>query len=236
MMKIKHILLCSLFIALMGASYPFSWLFSHPNKEQFGSHVWLEKEFEILHSQASNLDEKVLRLGLTAYVKARKRGYDSKQLLTVIDYSKPSAEKRLWVFDIKNGRKLLNTWVSHGKNTGDSSGNAKFFSNSNGSLKSSIGVFVTAEPYVGGHGLSLRMKGLEKGINDHAYDRNIVFHGASYVSGSVIRQVGHVGRSWGCPAVSTDTIKSLVNIIKDNTVVFAYYPDRNWLNNSSFLV
>jgi hypothetical protein len=233
MMKIKHILLCSVLIGIMGASWPSSWLFSHQNKEQFGSRSWTEKEVQIIHAQASNLDEKVLRLSLTAYVKARNRGYDSKQLLTVIDYSKPSTEKRLWVFDIKNGKKLINTWVSHGKNSGLV--NANSFSNSNGSLKSSIGVFVTAEPYVGGHGISLRMKGLEKGINDHAYDRNIVFHGASYVNGSFFRS-GRVGRSWGCPAVSTDTIKSLVNIIKDNTVVFAYYPDRNWLNNSSFLV
>jgi hypothetical protein len=232
MKNIKHVLLCSVLLALMGSSWPLSWMFSHPNPENFGSKAWVEKEFQIIHSQANNLDSNVLRLSLTAYVRARNRGYDSKQLLTIIDYSLPSTEKRLWVFDIKNGKKLLNTWVSHGKNSGAI--NANTFSNSNGSLKSSIGVFVTAEPYVGGHGVSLRMKGLEKGINDNAYDRNIVFHGASYVSGNFIR--GHVGRSWGCPAVSTDTIKSLVNTIKDNTVVIAYYPDRNWLKNSSFLV
>ncbi len=233
MMKIKHILAIIVLLGLVGASFPFDWLFPHPNPETLGTKAWLDKEFQILHSQASSLDSDILRLSLKAYVRARKQGYDAKQLLTIIDYSKPSSEKRLWVFDIKRGRTLLHTWVSHGKNSGTVSANS--FSNSNGSLKSSIGVFVTDEPYVGGHGISLRMRGLEKGFNDNAYSRNIVFHGASYVNGSLARQLGHIGRSWGCPAVSTDTIKSLVDTIKENTVVFAYYPDKNWLRNSRFV-
>jgi hypothetical protein len=234
MTKFKHILLCAILLGLIGASWPFGWLFSRPNPETFGTKVWMDKEFQIIHSQAGNIDEKVLRLSLKAYVRARNQGYDSKQLLTVIDYSKPSTDKRLWVFDIKRGKVLLNTWVSHGKNSGDNV-RANSFSNSNGSLKSSIGVFVTDAPYVGGHGISLRMKGLEKGINDNAYSRNIVFHGAEYVNGSIAKHLGRIGRSWGCPAVSKDTIKSLVDTIKENTVVFAYYPDKNWLNNSRFL-
>jgi hypothetical protein len=234
MMKYKYFLAILLTFGLVGASWPFDWLFPHPNPESLGTKAWLDKEFLILHSQASNLDEQILRLSLKAYVRARQQGYDRKQLLTVIDYSRPSSEKRLWVFDVKRGRIVLNTWVSHGKNSGSADANS--FSNSNGSLKSSLGVFVTDEPYVGSHGIALRMKGLEKGINDHAYSRNIVFHGASYVNGSIARSLGHIGRSWGCPAVSTDTIKSLVDTIKENTVVFAYYPDRNWLRNSRFLV
>jgi L,D-transpeptidase catalytic domain len=231
--KYKRILFCAIFLSLISASWPFSWLFSHPNPEVFGTRSWIKKEFDIIHSLAPNLDAKVLNLSLTAYVRARQEGYDTKQLLTIIDYSKPSSEKRLWVFDIKKGRVLLNTWVSHGKNSGYASSNS--FSNSNGSLKSSIGVFVTDKPYYGGHGISLRMKGLERGVNDNAYDRNIVFHGAAYVSGSAARSRGQVGRSWGCPAVSMDTIKSLVDTIKENTVVFAYYPDRNWLRNSKYV-
>lgn len=230
----KDIIFISLFLVLIGgASWPFNWLITHPNGENFGSYAWIEREFQILHSQATKLDEKVLRLSLTAYIKARKQGYDQKQLLTVIDYSKPSNEKRLWVFDIKRGKLVLNTLVSHGKNSGAT--NANSFSNNAGSLKSSIGVFVTEQPYIGGHGISLRMKGLEKGFNDHAYDRNIVFHGADYVNNNSAKYLGHVGRSWGCPAVSTDTIKSLVDTIKENTLVFAYYPDRNWLKNSTYL-
>lgn len=229
----KYFLAGVLLLGIIGASWPFNWLVSHPNFEKMGSMAWLEKEFQIIHTQAQGLDEKVLRLSLMAYMKARTQGYDQKQLLTIIDYSKPSSEKRLWVFDLKKGRLLLNTWVSHGKNSGNAS--ASSFSNSNGSLKSSIGVFVTDKPYVGGHGISLRMRGLEKGFNDNAYDRNIVFHGASYVNSTSAKYLGRIGRSWGCPAVSTDTIKSLVDTIKENTLVFAYYPDKNWLRNSRYL-
>jgi len=225
---IKRTLFCIILLGLISASWPFSWLFSHPNPEAFGTKSWLNKEYEILHAAAPTLDDKVLRLSLTAYMRARKQGYDSKQLLTVIDYSKPSTDKRLWVFDVKKGKVTLHTWVSHGKNSGNVQANS--FSNTNGSLKSSIGVFVTDEPYMGGNGLSLRMTGLEKGVNDNAYRRNIVFHGAPYIGNN------RTGRSWGCPAVKTDTIKSLVDTIKGNTVVFAYYPDRNWLRNSRFLV
>ena len=234
MMKIKHILGFLVLFGLIGASWPFDWLIPHPNYEAFGTKSWIDKEYSILHSAAPNLNPKVLRYSLTAYVRVQNQGFSRKQLLTVIDYSMPSKEKRLWVFDLNKGRTVLNTWVSHGKNTGDNA-NAYSFSNSNGSLKSSLGVFVTGEKYIGGKGIALRMRGLEKGINDHAYSRNIVFHGAPYVNGSTARSLGKVGRSWGCPAVSTDTIKSLVDTIKENTVVFAYYPDQNWLRNSRYL-
>lgn len=234
MQKHKYLLASLLIITLLGASWPFNWLFSHPNPESPESKAWINKEFQILRSQASNLSPNVLLLSLKAYVRVHKEGYSHKPLLTVIDYSKPSIEKRLWVFDVKRGQVLMNTWVSHGKNSGDM--NANSFSNANGSLKSSIGVFITDEPYTGGHGIALRMRGLEKGFNDHAYNRNIVFHGAAYVNGSIARHLGRMGRSWGCPAVSTDSIKPLVDTIKENTVVFAYYPDKNWLKNSRFLV
>ena len=234
MNKLRKILLCSILLGLISASSPFDWLMPHPNPEKPGSSAWLEKEFQIIHSQASNLDEKILRLSLTAYMHAREQGYDKKKLLTIIDYSKPSTEKRLWVFDIGRGKFLLNTWVSHGKNSGGI--NARSFSNISGSLKSSIGVFITDNAYIGGHGISLRMKGLEKGVNDNAYNRNIVFHGATYVGANVAKHLGRMGLSWGCPAVSPDTIKWLVDTIKGNTVVFAYYPDSNWLKKSKYLV
>lgn len=233
MVKLKHIIPVFILLGLLGASSPFDWLFPHPNRETPGTKAWIDKEYEIIHAKAPDLDGKVLRLALTAFTRAEQQGYVRKKLLTVIDYSKPSTEKRLWVFDLQRGRTVMNTWVSHGKNSG--SLNASSFSNSNGSLKSSIGVFVTDKPYIGGHGISLRMRGLEKGINDHAYARNIVFHGAQYVNGSMARHLGRMGLSWGCPAVSTDMIKSLVDTIKGNTVVFAYYPDRNWLRNSRYV-
>lgn len=227
MKTLNRFLFSASLFGLLGASWPLSWMVSHPNPELFGTKVWLNKEYDILHQAAPNLDTKVLRLSLTAYMNARKQGLDNKQLLTVIDYSKPSTEKRLWVFDIKKGKEVMNTWVAHGKNSG--SVEASSFSNRDGSLKSSIGVFVTTQPYIGGNGYSLRMVGLEKGVNDHAYERNIVFHGAAYIGDK------KTGRSWGCPAVKEKLINSLVDTIKGNTVVFAYYPDSNWLRNSKYL-
>jgi hypothetical protein len=128
---------------------------------------------------------------------------------------------------------LFNTWVSHGRNSGKV--NATSFSNEPGSLKSSLGVFLTKNSYNGSNGYSLRLVGLENGINDKAYERNIVIHGAAYAHPDVIDKYGLLGRSWGCPAVSNQTVRPLINTIKDRSLVFIYYPYRSWLNNSTFL-
>src|SRR3990167_2831121 len=117
MLKIKHILPVLILLGLIGASWPFDWLFPHPNRETPGTKAWIEREFQILHSQASTLDQQVLRYGLTAYSRAQQQGYVHKQLLTVIDYSKPSREKPLWVFDLGRNSTVLTTWASHGKNS-----------------------------------------------------------------------------------------------------------------------
>ena len=235
MKNIYRILFLLMVVGLFGFSTPFSWLFtSHTNSESFGTNSWLERQMTILKAQAHNIDTKVLRLSLLAYTKAKQKGLlNQKSLLTVIDYSKPSYENRLWVFDVKRGRALFNTLVSHGKNSGGA--NATSFSNNPGSLKSSIGVFLTRESYFGKNGYSLRLRGLESGINDNAYRRSVVVHGAWYVNTDTIRRYGQVGRSWGCPAVSDDLAESLINTIKGNTLIVAYYPDRNWLSNSQFL-
>lgn len=233
-MTIRKILFLFSIMGLLGLSWPFTWLFPNPNPEKFGTSAWISKQIEIVKSESSNIDTKVLRLSLLAYIKARNSGLDNKELLTIIDYSLPSTAKRLWVFDLKHGHMLYNTWVSHGKNSGGVS--ATSFSNKPGSLKSSLGVFVTESvPYEGGNGYSLRMRGLEAGFNDKAYDRDIVFHGARYVNGATAQQYGQVGRSWGCPAVSDRLAKPLIDTIKEHTLVFAYYPDKNWLSHSKFL-
>lgn len=220
-------------LGTLGLTWPFPPLFtSSANNFPLASNAWLNRETQIIESRA-NIDPQVLHYSLIAYEKARAQGLDNKQLLTVIDYSKPSDEKRLWVFDMRNGRTLFNTWVSHGKNSGAATANS--FSNDPGSLKSSLGVFVTdSQPYNGDKGIALRMKGLEPGINNNAYSRDIVFHGAWYVNADTIRKTGAVGRSWGCPAVSTDLAKPLIDTIKDDTLVFAYYPDRSWLAHSRY--
>lgn len=232
MQKLHHVLFLFLLFGLLGLSWPFPWSTPHASVP-LGSGPWLSKEMQTFKSQARNIDDKVLRLSLIAYLNARRKGMDHKQMLTVIDYSKPSTERRLWVFDLKSGRTLFNTWVSHGKNSGGV--NATSFSNSNGSLKSSIGVFLTEEPYVGKNGYSLRLKGLERGVNDNALDRAVVIHGARYVNADTIRKYGKIGRSWGCPAVSTSLSKPLIDTVKNNTLIVAYYPDRKWLSNSKFL-
>jgi hypothetical protein len=232
-MKKLNILLLFAILGSLGASYPFNWMMGDPNPVPLESNQWVGKQAEIIKRETPNINDKVLRLSLMAYQKARQRGLDQKEVLTVIDFSKPSSEKRLWVFDLKRNKMLYNTWVAHGKNSGGTF--ATSFSNRPGSLKSSIGVFVTADPYIGNNGYSLRLKGLEPGINDNAYKRSVVVHGATYANEDVIKRNGAPGRSWGCPAVSRALSRPIINTIKQNTVLFAYYPDNKWLSHSQFL-
>ncbi len=215
---------------------PFSFLshvFSNTPKAPEGSEPWISAEVARIHAQADNLDPQVLRLGLIAYLKARKLGMDAKQMLTIVDYSKPSTKRRMWVIDLKRARVLFNTWVTHGKNSGGL--NATSFSNRPGSLKSSIGVFDTAQPYFGHEGYSLRVKGLEAGINDKAYQRDVVVHGAWYATERVAKTYPQLGRSWGCFAVGENTAKPLIDTIKNDTLIVAYYPDQHWLDNSTWV-
>ncbi len=152
--------------------------------------------------------------------------------MTVIDYSLPSIEPRLWVIDMRSQRVIFNELVAHGRNSGQYF--ASRFSNVPGSLQSSLGLFRAEETYKGKHGYSLRMAGLEAGVNDNARDRAIVMHGADYVSRSFISQHGRLGRSWGCPAMRPEVSRQVIDLVKDGGAVFAYYPDQDWLNNSEY--
>jgi hypothetical protein len=144
------------------------------------------------------------------------------RLLTVIDYSQPSTTPRLWVLDLVSHVVLRRELVAHGQGSG---GNfATSFSNDEGSHKSSLGLFVTGSTYVGHNGYSLRLRGLDPGVNDHAYSREIVIHGADYVSDAFARTLGRIGRSWGCPAVRPAIAQALIDQIKGGTVLFAYGP------------
>jgi hypothetical protein len=153
--------------------------------------------------------------------------------LSVIDYSRPSTEPRLWVFDVARQTLLFEELVAHGRNSGDNE--ARHFSNAPGSLMSSIGVFVTADTYTGHNGYSLRLRGLEPGFNDHALDRDIVIHGARYVDAGTASTLGRLGRSFGCPAVRPAIARQLIDTIRDGSLVVAYYPDKNWLSTSPFV-
>jgi hypothetical protein len=187
-----------------------------------------------LLTQAPGLRPDVLKLALAAASRAEDRGLiPRRDLLTVIDYSLPSTQPRLFIFDLTAHKLLFRELVAHGKGSG---GNlANFFSNSPGSLATSLGLFVTADTYNGGNGYSLRLKGLEEGINDMAFDRMIVLHGASYVSQEAVKVLGRLGRSWGCPAVRPEISQKIIDTIRGGSPVFAYYPDKGWLSTSAFL-
>jgi hypothetical protein len=165
--------------------------------------------------------EAVLKAAWTAYSKALKKGAVAREgLLTIIDYTLPSTEPRLWVVDLLQGQVLYRELVAHGRASGDNI--AKKFSNKSGSFMSSLGLFVTDQSYMGENGYSMRLRGLDKGVNDHAYDRAIVMHGADYVDEGVAQALGRLGRSLGCPAVRPDIASALIDTIKDGTVMFAY--------------
>jgi len=187
-----------------------------------------------LTRSAPAADPHVLSLASHALACAQASGYaTSAHTLSVIDYSRPSTERRLWVFDLDTDNLLFKEWVAHGRNSGDN--NAAHFSNAPGSLMSSVGSFVTAGTYVGHNGYSLRLRGLDEGFNDNALERAIVIHGAAYVGSAMIHSQGRLGRSFGCPAVRPDIARQLIDTIRDGSFVFAYYPDRDWIKRSSFV-
>jgi hypothetical protein len=158
-----------------------------------------------------------------AYQRALALGLVSKpSLLTVIDYTRPSTEPRLWVLDLVASRVVYRELVAHGRNSGENVPTS--FSNENGSHKTSLGLFVTGHTYHGENGYSLRLRGLDRGINDNATARAIVMHGAAYVSKDIAARLGRLGRSWGCPAVGADVARGLIDLIKDGTVVYAHGP------------
>ncbi|HSN71429.1 MAG TPA: murein L,D-transpeptidase catalytic domain family protein [Steroidobacteraceae bacterium] len=184
--------------------------------------------------QTTKLQPAVLERALAAYRCAmREQLVERPGLLTLIDYAKPSTEPRLWVLDLDRGRVLYEELVAHGRNTGELFATA--FSNVPESKQSSIGVFRTGATYFGKHGLSLRLDGLEPGVNDKARDRAIVMHGADYVSERFVERQGRLGRSWGCPAVRREIARPLINLLSGGSLIFAHYPDSNWLANSEFL-
>jgi hypothetical protein len=153
--------------------------------------------------------------------------------LTVIDYSLPSTEPRLWVYDVETGRLLFKELVAHGRNTGENM--ATEFSDTPESRQTSIGLFVTGETYVGSNGYSLRMDGLEPGFNARARERAIVMHGAPYVDELLAAKQGRIGRSWGCPALREAVARDVIDTVRGGGVIFSYYPDASWLQTSRFL-
>jgi hypothetical protein len=175
----------------------------------------------------------VLDLALQAFRCGARDGRFSRPVLTVIDYSLPSTEPRLWVIDLRRKRVLHHELVAHGDRSGDTM--AVAFSNDIGSHQSSLGLFRTDETYTGSYGYALRLTGLEPGVNDHARERAIVVHGASYVSRAAIARWGRIGTTWGCPGLPEDVAPQVIDEIAGGSALFAYYPDAAWLRTSRYL-
>ncbi|MBS2027665.1 MAG: murein L,D-transpeptidase catalytic domain family protein [Deltaproteobacteria bacterium] len=186
-----------------------------------------------LAAAAPDLPRPLAELALKAYARARERGDVKRDVLAVIDYSRPSTEKRLWVFDLDSGALLFHELVAHGRGSGDNL--ATRFSNRPHSLSSSLGLYATGDTYLGKHGTSLKLLGLEPGVNDQAEPRAVVIHGAEYVSDAFAKVHGRLGRSWGCPAVAATIAPKLIDALRGGAAVFAYYPDATWLSHSAFL-
>jgi hypothetical protein len=193
----------------------------------------IEADVAKLAAAAPHANPEVLSLALQAARCARSQGQSTSPRLAVIDYSLPSTRPRLWVFDLDRYSLLFEELVAHGRGTGDRL--ATRFSNIEGSKMSSLGVFRTANTYVGANGYSLRLEGLEPGYNDRAESRAIVMHGAPYVSRTVVTQMGRIGRSWGCPAVRSEIARPVIDALKGGSLLFAYYPDSRWLHESQYL-
>jgi hypothetical protein len=182
----------------------------------------------------AGVDADVLDLALTAVSCGVASGdLEAPPTLTLIDYSLPSTSPRLWVFDLHTGKMLFNELVAHGRNSGDNM--AMRFSDVEESRESSIGLFRTADTYVGHNGYSLRLDGLEPGFNGNARDRAIVMHGAPYVDAGVAKANGRLGRSWGCPALREAVARQVIDTVRGGGVIFSYYPDSAWLKKSKFL-
>jgi hypothetical protein len=184
--------------------------------------------------ERQGLRSEVLELAISAYEAAWAKGDTNKRIITVIDFSMPSSEKRMWVIDLIENELLFRELVAHG--TGSGANRPTSFSNVADSHQSSIGLLKTAETYFGKHGYSLKLDGLEPAWNGNARDRYIVVHAADYVSEeAIVENNGRLGRSWGCPALRNEISKEIINTIKGGSLMFAYFPDQRWLNNSEYL-
>lgn len=186
-----------------------------------------------LKKAAPSANPEALELAVQAMECASATGVSPSERLAVIDYSRPSTESRMWVFDLTNQKLLYEERVAHGKNSGENL--TRFFSNEPGSLTSSLGLYRTLQTYQGKNGYSLRMDGLDTGFNDNALERAIVMHGAAYLGDDMIQKTGRIGRSWGCPALDSGIAKQVIDELKNGQFVFSYYPDQHWLNTSTQL-
>jgi hypothetical protein len=194
----------------------------------------IEAEYYRLNLNALGLSKAAFSYAMKGFNYLVQQGKLSKDnIISIADFSQPSCRKRLFVIDLNNLRVLFNTYVAHGVNSGREYANE--FSNKLESNKSSLGFYETKSTYQGGNGYSLKLEGLERGINDNAEIRDIVIHGAGYVDESLIRSQGYIGRSWGCPALPEKLHKPIIDKIKNGTCLFIYSADNTYLKKSKII-
>ena len=227
---VKKYLMLTLIIGSISTT-AFGFTLKNPTNTKKVMEVSLEENEKKIYEEIGlkgKLNYEVFKIALNGYNKIDRK----KELLTIIDYSKPSTEKRFFIIDMDKKKLLVHSHVSHGKNSG---GNiATSFSNRVSSNKSSLGFFLTENTYMGGNGYSLVLNGLEKGINDRAKERYIVIHGADYANPRFAQSQGRLGRSLGCPALPKDISKKAIDMIKNGSVIFAYGNDSNYLEKSNY--
>lgn len=198
---------------------------------KYAEEIFSSLNFENINPLQSDVFSKAY-LGFTNLKNEGKLDLDS-HLLTICDFSLSSSQKRLWVIDLNEKKVIFNSLVAHGKNTGEEF--AQKFSNTESSLQSSLGFYITETTYNGSNGYSLKLLGMDSGYNDAALQRAIVMHGADYVSEDFIKNQKRLGRSWGCPAVPRALAEPIINTIKGENCLFIYYPDAEYLSNSKWL-
>ena len=190
--------------------------------------------YQQLYKKGVNISEDIFVLAFKGFEKLSASGrLNTDSILTIIDFSKSSREKRMFVIDLKETKLLFKTVVAHGKNSGDEY--ALRFSNKKDSHQSSLGFYITKSTYIGSNGYSLMLDGIEKDVNDKAISRAIVIHGAEYANESYLKRKGYLGRSFGCPALPTAVNKKVIDKIKQGNCMFIYYPDQQYLRNSKIL-
>lgn len=190
--------------------------------------------FDSLDLDQLGLSEEAFQYAYKGYTELVEKGLIQKNgILTICDFSQSSRKKRLYLVDMENFQVLKNTYVAHGRNSGGEF--AKSFSNSPRSHKSSLGFYITRSTYKGGHGLSLQLQGVEKGINDKAMMRHIVIHGSNYVGDKFLDRSPFLGRSFGCPAIPAEETKDIIETIKDGSCLFIYHPNNTYLKTSKIL-
>jgi hypothetical protein len=187
--------------------------------------------YDSLRLYQFGLTEEAFKIALTGYYQLVKIQLPRKQdILCIADFSQSSNKKRFYIIDINKPKLLFQTWVAHGRNSGQEFANS--FSNRPASNKSSLGFYLTMNTYYGGNGYSLKLRGLEKGVNDNAERREIVMHSANYVSERFLASNGYLGRSQGCPAIPERDHRKVIELIKDGTCLFIYHPSEAYSRKS----